>query len=517
MNEFRWSERLKTEDGLLMLSPGLGTKMVDRMSGNYPVLIAPGNPDIPFKQSLEEYVNQAPRIVDVINLKTNEFETVHVTALLEQFGCRIPRIRDIVSYRSDNALIRPDTDDTFCDVKNCLVTFQGLLEDGKTVSLVDTLLKTLQRKMQIPVQIEFASDGSDFYLLQCKPQVLLPKALTALVPEHISDNRLIFRAQKHLSGGCVRDLTHIVFISKKNFDEYCKNSGTGSIISALNRLNVNLPRKSTLLILPGITEKSGDEKHYIDFDQFSNAAMICEYYPGRLQYKPEYSLGTIYFQDLIKSSVRYLPIFLDDDKTRLNNTLLNTMHNLLESFVPGSAEISDVIKVIDIQKEFHKEKLHVIMTSSSDHIAAFIQPHDLLRQHDHSSFESGRIREIEHWRWRSRMAEKIAAAIDGSYFGIKAVYIFGSAKNATSGPKSDIDLLVHIDKDTFKKDAFYSWIDGWDKSISHTNYLKTGFVTESLLDMHYITDEDIEKQTSYAVKITARSDAARQLPMKNTL
>ena len=40
-NEFRWSPRIKREDGLIRLVPGLGTRAVDRMADDYPGLIAP--------------------------------------------------------------------------------------------------------------------------------------------------------------------------------------------------------------------------------------------------------------------------------------------------------------------------------------------------------------------------------------------------------------------------------------------------------------------------------------------
>ena len=39
-NEFRWSARIKRDDGLIRLVPGLGTRAVDRVADDYPVLIA---------------------------------------------------------------------------------------------------------------------------------------------------------------------------------------------------------------------------------------------------------------------------------------------------------------------------------------------------------------------------------------------------------------------------------------------------------------------------------------------
>ena len=37
-NEFRWSNRIKLEDGLVRIVPGLGTRAVDRVADDYPIL-----------------------------------------------------------------------------------------------------------------------------------------------------------------------------------------------------------------------------------------------------------------------------------------------------------------------------------------------------------------------------------------------------------------------------------------------------------------------------------------------
>ncbi len=119
-----------------------------------------------------------------------------------------------------------------------------------------------------------------------------------------------------------------------------------------------------------------------------------------------------------------------------------------------------------------------------------------------------------HWRWRHRMAEKIASELDPDRFGVKALYLFGSVKNATAGPGSDIDLLVHFSGNERQQQELELWLEGWSLSLSETNYLRTGYRTDDLLDVHLLTDEDIEKQTSYAVKIDAVTDAAKPLPLK---
>ncbi len=47
------------------------------------------------------------------------------------------------------------------------------------------------------------------------------------------------------------------------------------------------------------------------------------------------------------------------------------------------------------------------------------------------------------------------------------------------------------------------------------NYLRTGYRTENLLDVHLVTDEDIASKDSYAAKIGAVTDAARELRLES--
>ena len=46
------------------------------------------------------------------------------------------------------------------------------------------------------------------------------------------------------------------------------------------------------------------------------------------------------------------------------------------------------------------------------------------------------------------------------------------------------------------------------------NYLRTGYKTDGLLDVHYVTDADIKVRTSWASKIGAITDPARPLQLR---
>jgi hypothetical protein len=118
------------------------------------------------------------------------------------------------------------------------------------------------------------------------------------------------------------------------------------------------------------------------------------------------------------------------------------------------------------------------------------------------------------WIWRHRMAEYIASQLDPERFGVVGFYVFGSTKNATAGLGSDIDILIHSRGTEKQREELMIWLNGWSLCLDEINYLRTGYRTGGLLDVHLVTDEDIARKTSYAVKIGAVTDAARSLALK---
>jgi pyruvate,water dikinase len=122
-------------------------------------------------------------------------------------------------------------------------------------------------------------------------------------------------------------------------------------------------------------------------------------------------------------------------------------------------------------------------------------------------------RDEGHWRWRLRSVERLAAQLNPRRFGVKALYVIGSTKNATAGPHSDIDLLVHFQGTDAQMKELLTWLDGWSLCLDQVNFLRTGHKSGGLLDVHLVTDEDIRKRTGYAVKIGAVTDPARPLPL----
>jgi len=119
-----------------------------------------------------------------------------------------------------------------------------------------------------------------------------------------------------------------------------------------------------------------------------------------------------------------------------------------------------------------------------------------------------------HWIWRHEMVQKMAARLDLDRFGVKAMYLIGSTKNAAAGPASDIDILIHFGGNEQQEKELRSWIEGWSYCLSEINRVKTGYSTDGLIDLHLITDRDIEAKNSFASMIGAVNDGAKLIKKK---
>jgi hypothetical protein len=517
-NEFRWSARIKREDGLIRLVPGLGTRAVDRVADDYPVLIAPGQPSLRVNVTADEVLRYSPKRVDLINLETNTFETVDVAELLRHAGAKYPQIRNLVSLVSHDRiepLIGPLPD---FSAQDAVFTFEGLIRKTPFVGCIRELLDLLQSKLGTPVDIEFAYDGKDFYLLQCRPQSYGADAVPVAIPQNLPSDKVIFSAAHFVSNGKVPEITHIVYVDLEGYSQLPDQTAMRDVGRAVGRLNKLLPKRQFILVGPGRWGSRGDIKLGVPvtYSDINNTAMLIEVARQRGNYLPELSFGTHFFQDLVEASIRYLPLYPDDPTTVFNDLFFRRSRNVLQEVLPEFAHLAETLRVTDVPLETGGLILRVLMNADLDQAIGFLSPPQQKIGSIESEAEFIDRGTNEHWRWRFRMAQRIASDLDPQKFGVKAFYLIGSTKNATAGPASDIDILLHFQGNDEQMKELMLWLEGWSRCLAEINFLRTGYHTDGLLDVHLVTDGDIAERSSFAVKIDAITDPARKLPMKDS-
>ncbi|MBL7192172.1 nucleotidyltransferase domain-containing protein [bacterium] len=519
-NEFRWSPRIKREDGLVRIVPGLGTRAVDRLSDDYPILIAPGQPNLRVNVTQDEMIRYSPNKLDVINLKNNSFETIDFVDFIKGYADEFPQIFKLISVIKEGHIQRASLIGTDFDEYQPVVTFDGIINETNFVKQIGKILKVLQEKLGHPVDIEFASNGDDFYLLQCRPQSYGKRCKPALIPKDIPENAIIFSANRYISNGYVPDITHIVYVDPQRYSEIEDKRKMMDVGRAVSGLNMRLPKRQFILMGPGRWGSRGDIKLgvSITYSDINNTAILIEVARKKGNYIPDLSFGTHFFQDLVEAEIRYLPLYPDEEGIIFNDRFLCSSPSILPHILPEFNYLEDIVRVIDIPSVTHGKVLRVLMNADLDEAVGILtQPSARSEEEEEDKTYLGESASSEHWRWRMRMVESIADRLDGARFGVKTFYVFGSTKNGTAGPESDIDILIHFAGNEEQKQKLFDWFEGWSQCLDEINYLRTGYRSGGLLDVHIVTDEDIARKSPFAEKIGAVTDAAREVPLKKAM
>lgn len=373
-NELRWSPRIRREDGLLRLVPGLGTRAVDRLGDDYPVLIAPGQPGLRVNQTRDEAVHYSPKRLDVINLESGSFETIDVAPFLAAWGERLPMpiLRQMISIAGPDHLRRP-VGLVDLSQETAVVTFEGLIADTPFLARMRSLLQLLREALGTPVDLEIASDGEHLYLLQCRPQGTSAGEEPVVIPRDLPPERVLFTADRYVSDGRVEDITHVVYVDSAAYGRLDPDA-MREVGRAVGRLNRLLPRRRFVLMGPGRWGSRGDVRLGVPvtYADLSNTCMLMEIARSRDGYVPDLSFGTHFFQDLVESAIRYLPLYPDDPGVAFNEAFFRNSPNELPALLPELAHLADVVRVIDVARASKGLVMRVLMNGESDAAVGFL-------------------------------------------------------------------------------------------------------------------------------------------------
>src|SRR5690554_1982345 len=526
-NDYLWSPRLERESGLVRMVMGLGSRAVDRVGGDFPVLFSPGQPDLKVNTVPEEIARYSPGQIDLINLKKNTFETLDLNSFLKKQGGSIKGIDKAVSRYNDDYIEETNAFNIDFEKDRLLLTFDGLINKTAFPKKINLILKTLKGSLDTEVDIEFASDGEDFYLLQCRPQIYLSENTPAAVPKNIDKRDIIFSAERHITNGEISDISYIVYVDPENYGalaDYDQLLDVGRVVGKLNSL---LPPRKFVLMGPGRWGSRGDIKMgvRVSYADISNTAVLIEIARKKSDYVPELSFGTHFFLDLVETGIKYLPLYPDEKGIIYNERFLKGSENILPRLLSEYSHLEDIIRVVNIPEISGGKTLSVSMNAELGEALGYLsEPSNsqVCGVKELSSRQQKVLRDRKaplddrFWRWRYYMAERLADSLDFDELGIKGIYIFGSSNTGTAGPGSDIDLLIHFEGSTAQKQKLMDILQGWSVSLAEMNYMKTGYRSEGLLDVHLISDKDIEARSSFAARIGAVSNPATPIKLKKT-
>lgn len=372
-NEMRWSNRIKKEDGIIRLVAGLGTRAVDRTIDDYPMLVSPGQPGLRVNQSFTDQVRYSQHYIDVINMETQNFETIPFDDILNECGDQYPELEKLVSFIRGSSLVDPISFMIDYAKEDMVISFSPLLNRTKFVQQMRYILDVLQEAYGSPVDLEFASNGKSIYLLQCRPQGQYESAVNVIIPPDIPVEQKIFSANQNISNNLIHDIEYIVYVDPEGYtslDSEQKMRRVGKIVGELNKI---LPKKHFILMGPGRWGSKGDIKLGVPviYSDINNTAMLIEVAWSKGGYVPELSFGTHFFQDLVEANIIYLPLYPGVDDNIFNYDFFNNSENKLESLIENSSEYGGALKVIEIDAVRDNCKFYVYMDGDRNYALGF--------------------------------------------------------------------------------------------------------------------------------------------------
>ncbi len=372
-NEYRWSPRIKREDGLMRLVVGLGTRAVDRSGSEYPRMVALGEPTLRPESSVGEIIRCAQHTIDVVDLSTNRLRSIRLSDLPIAEGS-FPMLDRLVSIHRDGELYVPTTQHIDTSLGNLCITFDKFLRSTPFVRRVRDMLSRLEDVYGAPMDIEFAIDDEKFYILQCRTLSLARESGPVTIPDNIPWRDVIFDAHRYIRTGFVEGIEYVVYIAPERYDAIETREKRIEMARAVGRINRTLPPQSFILIGPGRWGSNdirlGLPVRYADINRCS---VLIEVARQRGGFSPEVSFGTHFFQDLVEAGIQYLPLYPDDDGVRFNEEFLNESPNILGELLPDDAELSTDIRVIHVPTVAPDRTLTLAMDGETDTAVAYLK------------------------------------------------------------------------------------------------------------------------------------------------
>ena len=512
-NEFRWSPRIKRDDGLIRIVPGLGTRAVDRVGDDYPILVAPGQPDLRVNLSFQDIVGYAPKNVDVINLRTNTFDTISMRQLIEEVGNDYPMINEIFSIQEDHHLKKPIGLGIDTAKHQIVPTFDNLISKKVYIEQIQSVLNILKEKLKSPVDIEFACNGKELYLLQCRPQSMTKENISANIPKDISPKKVLFTANRFVSNGRIPDVNYIVYVDPDEYSKIKELKDLKEIGIVVSRLNKLLPKKNFILMGPGRWGSRGDIRLGVSvtYADINNTSLLIEIAKKKGNYIPDLSFGTHFFQDLVEASIRYLPLYPDDSGTVFKESFFRNSENILTRFLPDYEHLTKAVKVINVREATRGMVLRVLMNADKDEAMALFTDSKIVPSYNSHGVARDSTQYDEPWEMKMQTAEYIASKINANKYGVKDVYLFGTTYHKTATANSDIDLLIHFAGTEEQKVLLNHWLDGWSQALTEMNYNQFGYRIEPYLDVSFITDDELKEKDYYSDMLDPTKELAKRL------
>jgi hypothetical protein len=89
-------------------------------------------------------------------------------------------------------------------------------------------------------------------------------------------------------------------------------------------------------------------------------------------YLPDLSFGTHFFQDLVESSIRYLPLYPDEPLVVFKEEFFSGSPSVFTELAPELCQLAEVVRVIDVPRATGGLVVRILMNGEAEEAVGFL-------------------------------------------------------------------------------------------------------------------------------------------------
>jgi hypothetical protein len=382
-NAYAWNPQIKKENGLVRLVLGLGTRAVDRVGLDYPRMIPLSHPQLRPEIEPERIMRYSQRMVDAINLRTREVETISYLDLLQEV--RHPELFYALSINEEGHLSPPLFKGQRIGLRSSCLTFDNFLTKTPFVAVMREVLSKLERAYGRPVDVEFAWDDGKLYLLQCRALAVRDELKSVSLPKDVPSERILFTNDRGVSNSIIADIEYIVYVDPKAYGGLATYEEKLAIGRVVSEINSHLEHKRYALFGPGRWGSNdinlGVKVGYGDINRTLILGEIAFEEDGST---PEVSYGTHFFNDLVEAQIIPIALYPDQPGAIFREEYLLNAPNRLGTISPDLERYAGVVHVIHVPSSSDGRLLQVYQDGQRQAGIAFLAAPDEQFNSEHS-------------------------------------------------------------------------------------------------------------------------------------
>ncbi|MBN1681186.1 MAG: phosphoenolpyruvate synthase [Anaerolineae bacterium] len=378
-NPFRWTQRIRREDGLLRLVCGLGTRAVERGDRDYPRMIALSHPHLRPETRVQQLRQYSQRMIDLLDIEANAFKTLPIHEVLD---ANFPALRLVAEMDKGHHLQPFISRPTNINPSQLVFTFNTLAREPRFTDLMRNLLHFLQEQYDLPVDIEYTVEITHTWpesqfrvcLLQCRTLTEHEPGKTRHIPDYIPDCDKLFSAHRQVPDGVIERVRYMVYVRPEAYLSLPDPSARLDVGRLVGRINERLKNERFVLMGPGRWGTSDIQLGIkVTYADIYNTRALIEIAHSQGGGSPEMAYGTHFFQDLVESEIFPLALFPHEGNAFFNWEFFDHAPSVLPDLLPDDSDMVDFVRVLDLYQVAHGRLLEIIMDADADEALGYLR------------------------------------------------------------------------------------------------------------------------------------------------